>query len=56
MTTIKSRSILLSALLAFGLGGCGYHLGDIGNPQLKSIAVAPIDNETYEPNASAFMR
>ena len=36
--------------------GCGYRMGSIANPQIKSIGVAAIANETYEPYLSDYMR
>ena len=41
------------ALLA---GGCGYHFGSLSHPQLQSIAVAPVANDTLSFNASALLR
>lgn len=38
------------------LTSCGYHMGSIAHPQIKTIAIAPIKNETYIPNASEYMR
>ena len=38
------------------LSGCGYNVGSIANPQIKSIAFAPVENETYIPNISEYMR
>ena len=36
--------------------GCGYSCGPMGHPQLKTIAVAPVTNETLSYNAAAQMR
>jgi outer membrane lipopolysaccharide assembly protein LptE/RlpB len=42
-----------AALLA---GGC-YHIGaNIMHPQIKTIAIAPVTNDTLEPYAAAIMR
>ena len=38
------------------LTSCGYHMGSIAHPQIKTIAIAPIKNETYIPNAAECMR
>ena len=38
------------------LGGCGYKVGFTKHPQLDSIAVAPVINETAIYNASSDMR
>ena len=39
-----------------GVNGCGYSFGPIGHPQLKTVAVAPVVNETLGYNAAAQMR
>ena len=50
-------STLFCALfLAVLLGGCGYRIGFTKHPQLNSIAVAPVINETEIYNASSDMR
>jgi hypothetical protein len=36
--------------------GCGYNVGKISNPQIETIAFAPIKNECYLPNMSEYMR
>ena len=38
------------------LTSCGYHIGSIAHPQIKTIAIAPVKNETYIPNAAEYMR
>ena len=52
------RSVLLSAvLISTGfLQGCGYHVGSICHPQIKTVAIADVKNETYEVLASAVLR
>ena len=45
--------VLLVTVLA---NGCGYHIGSINHPQFKSIAVAPVSNETLTTNVSAILR
>ena len=51
---------LLSSLLLFSIlilaGGCGYKIGFTGHPQIKSVAVAPVVNETLLYNASGTLR
>ncbi|MDD3153685.1 MAG: LPS assembly lipoprotein LptE [Victivallaceae bacterium] len=37
-------------------GGCGYHMGSMMHPQVKSIAVAPVVNDTVAFNVSAMLR
>ena len=47
------------AFLAAGLlllSGCGYRIGFMGHPQISSIAVAPVTNETLVFNAASMMR
>ena len=36
--------------------GCGYHMGSIMHPQVKSIAIAPVINESLAYNAASDMR
>ena len=43
-------------LLTSMLGGCGYKIGFTKHPQLDSIAVAPVINETAIYNAASDMR
>ena len=40
----------------FLFSSCGYHLGSIMHPQIKSIAIAPVKNDTTEPDVSAWLR
>jgi hypothetical protein len=49
---VISASLILLSVLA----GCGYHVGSMMHPQVKSIAIAPVKNETLEPLATQFMR
>ena len=53
----KLAAIFLAAasLLIFG-SSCGYHLGSMAHPQLKTIAIAPVKNDTLEPMAADIMR
>lgn len=50
-----SRYFLILAIL-LTVTSCGYHVGSIAHPQIRSIAFAPVVNETYLPNASEYMR
>ena len=52
------RFSLLILLLAGGvlLPGCGYHVGSLTHPQLKTVAIADVKNETYEVLGSALLR
>ena len=55
MTRVFS-TLFCALLLAVMLGGCGYRIGFTKHPQLDSIAVAPVINETEIYNASSDMR
>ncbi|MBO5667875.1 MAG: hypothetical protein J6S43_01990 [Lentisphaeria bacterium] len=48
-------SLLVSAVILLA-GGCGYHFGSLAHPQLESIAVAPVINDTLAFNAAAVLR
>ncbi|MBQ6599354.1 MAG: hypothetical protein IJH79_17540 [Lentisphaeria bacterium] len=52
------RLFLLSVILisAGFLPGCGYHVGSITHPQIKTVAIADVKNETYEVLAAALFR
>ena len=52
------RHFLLLTVLMFtvSLSGCGYHLGSIGHPQIRTVAIADVKNETYEVLISAILR
>ena len=52
------RLFLLSVILisAGFLPGCGYHVGSITHPQIKTVAIADVKNETYEVLAAALLR
>ena len=59
LSNIKIRkiiSIVFVISLVFVLNSCGYKIGSLMHPQVKTIAIAPITNETLEPFASALMR
>ena len=47
---------MILLLVILPTGGCGYKMGSLMHPQVKSIAIAPITNETLEPFVSASMR
>jgi len=55
-TAYKITAMITLALIILCTGGCGYKMGSIMHPQVKSIAIAPITNETLEPFVSASMR
>ncbi len=54
MKRILTVSTLCICSLIFT--GCGYKFGPLNHPQLKSIAVAPVTNDTLAYNASAILR
>ncbi|OGV36956.1 MAG: hypothetical protein A2020_16355 [Lentisphaerae bacterium GWF2_45_14] len=60
MNKIKSilsrTAFIMPLLIVSSLSGCGYHWGSIAHPQIKSIAIAPVTNDTIEYNVSAEMR
>lgn len=51
-----SAYAIFAALVLPVCGGCGYRLGSIAHPQLKTVAVAPVQNETTEVNLTAQVR
>ena len=53
---MKIRTTVLFAVLALFLTGCGYRIGHMGHPQISSLAVAPVTNETLLFNAAGTMR
>ena len=55
-TKIPATYLFLICSIALFLTGCGYNMGTIANPQIKTIAISPIKNKTYMPNLSTFMR
>ena len=44
------------AVVSIMLAGCGYHFGHLMHPQVKSIAIAPVKNETLAYNVPAIFR
>jgi len=42
-------ALLLGVLAAVGLSGCAYHLGAVGKPGYRSVAVPMFRNETVKP-------
>ena len=50
---ISLCTLLLAALF---LSGCGYRIGFTGHPQISSLAVAPVTNETLLFNAAGTLR
>jgi len=52
--TIVAAAAAVSVLLISG--GCGYRVGNIGHPELQSIAVAPVGNDTTIYNVGTQVR
>ena len=50
------KTAISFAILVVIFSGCGYHTGSIAHPQLKTIGISTIQNNTYEPDLSAYMR
>ncbi len=46
----------VAGIFAGGCGGSGYHMGSMAHPQIKTIAIAPVTNETVAYNVAADMR
>ncbi len=53
---MRVTSLTITILLLVFAPGCGYQIGSIMHPQVKTIAVAPVVNETLSYNASAEVR
>jgi len=47
---------VLSALLLTVVSGCNYHVGRMGHPQIHSVGIEPVVNDTTYYNASALLR
>ena len=57
MTDLKKVLICAAIpLLCLAVSGCGYHMGSVMHPQVQTIAIAPIKNETLEEFATPCMR
>ena len=57
-STIKALMFLLLTTVALPIliSGCGYHMGSLMHPQIKTVAIAPVTNETLEPFVAAGLR
>ena len=53
---MKKLLIAMAALLLPILGGCGYRIGSLMHPQINSIAIAPVVNETVSYNVAPQVR
>ena len=49
-----AKAAMLSLVLL--CGGCGYHVGSMMHPQVKSIGVAPVVNDTAFFNCASQLR
>ena len=47
---------VMAAAALLMTGGCGYRVGTMGHPQIKTIAIAAVKNDTTIYNLSAIMR
>ena len=52
----KTSLTVLCAMLMTLCSSCGYHIGFIKHPQIDSLAVAPVINQTTSYNAASDMR
>lgn len=53
---MKKLSLFIAAVMLFLFSGCGYKFGSLAHPQLESVAVAPVINDTIFYNASSMLR
>ena len=53
---MKNILIAAAALLLPILSGCGYRIGSLMHPQINSIAIAPVVNETVSYNVAPQVR
>lgn len=54
---MKRLFIMLTASAVLLLtGGCGYRIGTMGHPQIKTIAIAAVKNDSTVYNLAAIMR
>ncbi|MCQ2378654.1 MAG: LPS assembly lipoprotein LptE [Victivallaceae bacterium] len=53
---MRKMKYSLALCLALTLCGCGYRIGYIGHPQLKTIGIGPVTNETLAYNLSTQIR
>lgn len=53
---MKKTLCALCAAFFLLASGCGYRIGFMGHPQISSVAVAPVTNETLFFNAAGMLR
>jgi hypothetical protein len=51
-----AAKLFLVGLMALFAGGCGYHHGSLMHPQLKTIAIGTVDNQTGDPRLAMYVR
>lgn len=56
MKKIRSFVVAVVSALPLLFCGCGYRMGSLMHPQIKTVAVAPVVNETLAYNAAAQVR
>ena len=52
---MKKLSLSLFVLLNLALTSCSYKIGNLSHPQIKTVAIMPIQNTSDEPRAGLFM-
>ena len=52
----KYALIAVCWAVAVFTGGCGYTFSSLGHPQINSVAIAPVTNETLTYNAASVLR
>lgn len=53
---IRSLLLIIPLSLNLLLTSCGYHVGSMMHPQIKTIGIADVKNDTLEIRASAILR
>ena len=58
ISILKHRVVpaALMSLMVIFLSSCGYHMGSMMHPQIKTVAIAEVRNETREVLAGTIMR
>ncbi len=53
---LPAAATVCAALALLICGGCGYRIGNLMHPQIKTVAIAPVQNETVELNLTGYVR
>ena len=53
---MRVAALMMLTLLLACVSGCGYRVGSLMHPQIRTVAVAPVVNETIAYNVSAEVR